>query len=164
MTVTFKVTVTSLLGQYNKAMNAHRKQIEALCRENQVRLMYVFGSRAGEVWALLNGDEKSLPKSASDVDIAVLPAAALTLDQKVNLALALEKIFEVERVDLVSLADADPFLAANIIRGERLYASDSYQADEYDLFVLRRAGDLAEMERERMALVLREEPPKYDAR
>jgi len=145
-------------------MNAHKEQIEALCRENRLRLMYVFGSRAGEVWALFNGDGKSLPKSASDVDIAVLPAAALTVDQKVTLALALEKLFDVERVDLVSLAEADPFLAANVIRGERLYAFDAYEADEYDLYVLRRAGDLAEIERERMALVLREEYPKYDAR
>ena len=128
-------------------MNVHREQIEALCRENRLQLMYVFGSRAAEVWALLNGDEKSLPKSASDVDIGILPAAALTLEQKINLALALEKIFDIERVDLISLAEADPFLAANIIRGERLYAFDAYDADEYDLYVLRRAGDLAEVER-----------------
>ena len=63
----------------------------------------------------------------------------------------------------VALAEADPFLAANIIRGERLYALDPDEADEYELYVLRRAGDLAELERERMALILHEEPPKYDA-
>ena len=28
-------------------------------------------------------------------------------------------------------------------------------ADEYDLFVLRRAGDLAEIERERMAMIFK---------
>ncbi|MGC1378097.1 MAG: HepT-like ribonuclease domain-containing protein, partial [Anaerolineales bacterium] len=151
------------LRRYNQSMNARREQIEALCRENRLRLMYVFGSRAGEVWALLNGDGKSLPQSASDVDIAVLPAAALTVDQKVTLALALEKLFDVERVDLVSLAQADPFLAVNAIRGKRLYAFDAYEADEYDLYVLRRAGDLAEVERARMALALRDEAPQYVA-
>jgi hypothetical protein len=70
---------------------------------------------------------------------------------------ALEDLFGVARVDLVILREADPFLAANIVRGERLYALDPYAADEYDLYVLRRAGDLAPLERERMALILGEE-------
>ena len=148
---------------YNKRMNTLREQIEALCQENHIQLMYVFGSRAGEVLALLQGKQKSLAKSTSDVDIAILTRLTLTFDQKVGLALALEAIFAVERVDLVFLRDADPFLAANIIRGERLYALDPDDADEYDLFVLRRAGDLAEMERERIALILHEEPTAYDA-
>jgi hypothetical protein len=68
----------------------------------------------------------------------------------------LEDFLGVSRVDLVSLPEADPFLAANIIRGERLCARDTYLADEYDLYILRRAGDLAPLERERMALILRE--------
>jgi hypothetical protein len=59
-------------------------------------------------------------------------------------------------VDLVVLGEADPFVAAEVIRGERLYAHDEYTADEYDLYVLRRAGDLAPLERERIALVLQE--------
>jgi hypothetical protein len=63
----------------------------------------------------------------------------------------------VNRVDLVSLPDADPFLAANIIRGERLFANDSYLADEYDLYILRRAGDLIPLERERQSLILGEQ-------
>jgi hypothetical protein len=62
------------------------------------------------------------------------------------------------RVDLVFLSGANPFVAAEIIRGERLFASDSHEADEYELYVLRRAGDLAPLERERMAVVLGEPP------
>jgi hypothetical protein len=60
------------------------------------------------------------------------------------------------RVDLVVLQEADPFLAVEIIRGERLYVRDEYEADEYDLYILRRAGDLAPLERERQALILGE--------
>jgi hypothetical protein len=52
------------------------------------------------------------------------------------------------------LPEADPFLAANVIRGERLFADDRYLADLYDLYVLRRAGDLVPLERERQALIL----------
>jgi hypothetical protein len=59
-------------------------------------------------------------------------------------------------VDLVILSEADPFVAAEVIRGERLFADDTRLADEYELYILRRAGDLVSLERERMALVLRE--------
>jgi hypothetical protein len=53
------------------------------------------------------------------------------------------------------LDEADPFLAANIIRGERLFAANSDSADEYDLYVLRRAGDFVPLERERIAMILK---------
>lgn len=93
---------------------------------------------------------------AHDVDIGIksLPAYQLTVRQKVELALALETLFNIPRVDVVSLEEADPFLAVNIIRGERLYAADSYAADEYELYILRRAGDLAPFERVRMNMIL----------
>lgn len=143
---------------------AARRQIERLCREYGVNILYVFGSRAGEVQALIEGRIPALAPGGSDVDIAILSAAPLSLDRKVSLMQALETIFNVPRVDLVTLADADPFLAANAIRGARLYADDTYLADEYDLYVLRRAGDLAELERERMALILHEKRGEYDAR
>lgn len=94
--------------------------------------------------------------AAHDVDIGIksLPAHQLTFRQKVELAMAVEALFTVPRVDVVSLEDADPFLAVNIIRGERLYAADSYVADEYELYILRRAGDLAPFERIRMNMIL----------
>ena len=68
--------------------------------------------------------------------------------------MALEDLFSVNRVDLVSLPEADPFLAANIIRGERIFSKDTYLADEYDLYILRRAGDLIPLERERIDLIM----------
>lgn len=144
-------------------MSSFGQPIEELCQENQIRLLYVFGSRAVEVLALLKGEQEALSDAPGDLDLAVLTELRLTAAEKVRLTLALEQIFDVERVDLIALAEADPFLAANIIRGERLYALDPHEADEYELYVLRRAGDLADLERERMALILHEEPPKYDA-
>ena len=71
--------------------------------------------------------------------------------------MALEDLFLVSRVDLVIITETDPFLAANIIRGERLFSRNAYLADEYDLYVLRRAGDLVPLERERIALIMGEE-------
>jgi len=130
-----------------------------LCQEFQASILYAFGSRACEVQEWLEGKRASLPAGPVDVDVGVKPAQGvrLSIHDKVRLALALEDLLGVARVDLVSLSDADPFLAANVIRGERLYVRDGYEADEYELYVLRRAGDLAPLERERMALILGEE-------
>ncbi len=137
-------------------MNPRRMALAALCSKYHVDILYSFGSRAKEIQSWLNGELDSLPAGPSDVDIGVKPAAgsAFSVHDKVHLAVALEDLLGVWRVDLVSFRDADPFLAANIVRGERLYARDETEADEYDLYILRRAGDLAPLERERMALIL----------
>ena len=98
--------------------------------------------------------------TSSDVDVGVwaVPGVNWSITQKVALAIALEDLFGCSRVDLVVLAEVDPFVAAEAVRGYRLYARDEHAANEYELYVLRRAGDLAPLERERMALVLGEAP------
>lgn len=60
------------------------------------------------------------------------------------------------KVDLVDMGRAKPFLALAIVEGERIYERDAYRCDTFDLYVLRRAGDLAYFERERRRLVLEE--------
>ena len=143
--------------------NKRSQSLAVICREFSIQILYAFGSRAKETRQWLDETLDKLSPSLSDLDVGVKPAtpAGLTAREKVLLALALEELFGISRVDLVSIPEADPFLAANIIRGERLYADDSYLADEYDLYILRRAGDLAPLERERQALILGEE---YDIR
>lgn len=118
--------------------------------------MYAFGSRGMEALRAVKNNAYQMPASASDLDIGVLTQSPLSVEKKVELGLALEDIFGVQRVDLSVLQEVDAFLAVNIIRGERLYAKDDYLADEYELFVLRRAGDLAEFERQRIAMILQE--------
>lgn len=137
-------------------MNTRFAQLQQICTQFGVALLYVFGSRAQEVLNWLEMRQSTLLPGPPDVDIGVkaLTGTKWTVDDKVELALALEALLGVYRVDLVALEDADPFLAANIIRGERLFTVDDEQADEYDLYVLRRAGDLAPLQRERIALVL----------
>ncbi len=131
-------------------------RLASLCQKFGVEILYAFGSRAQEVWEWTLGQRERLAPGPSDVDIGAKPApqAAFGLRQQVEFSLALEELLGVEQVDVVSLREADPFLAANIIRGERLYARDPDQADEYELYILRRAGDLAPLERERLRLIL----------
>ena len=132
------------------------QRLSRLAEKYKLSVIYAFGSRSKEALNFISGRNRILDFKGADLDIGVLPQTKgkLTVHQKVDLAADLEDLFEAHRVDLVSLPEADPFLAANIIRGERLYCREETEADEYELYVLRRAGDLAPLERERMALVL----------
>lgn len=135
-------------------MTERVEALAQLCRQFEIEIAYAFGSRASEVEEWPTGMRPRLSPGPSDVDIGVkvVPGTVLSVHEKVRLAL--EDLLGVPRVDLVCLSVADPFVAVNIVRGVRLYARDPYQADEYELYILRRAGDLAPLERERMTLIL----------
>ncbi len=135
-----------------------QENIKALCEEFGIEILYAFGSRSKEVSEFLSG-KSDLSGSGSDVDIGVRPKQEkrLSVEEKVLLALRLEEMLGVKRVDLVILPEADPFLAAEIIRGERLFTNNEMEADEYDLYILRCAGDQIPLERERERLIFGEE-------
>jgi hypothetical protein len=78
----------------------------------------------------------------------------MSVDSLVNLADELERCLNVPRVDVVLLPTANPFLALDVIRGELLYCADSDAQAEYEIYVLRRAGDLAPFQRRRQELAL----------
>jgi uncharacterized protein len=137
-------------------MSTRFQKIEHICENYQIRVFYVFGSRGVELSQALQDDSIQLAKSPSDLDFGVLTHLPFSIENKVNLTLELETLFGLSDIDLFILQEVDAFLAANIIRGERVFADDSYLADEYELFVLRRAGDLAELERQRMTAILQE--------
>ena len=147
------------MGVQQGAATSRTEALARICETFRVDILYAFGSRAEEVREWLAGDRVTLSPDPSDVDIGVrpVPGVRLSVYDKVRLTQALEDLLGVGRVDLVVLPEADPFVAANVIRGERLYARDEDDADEYDLYILRRAGDLAPLERERLALILGEE-------
>jgi hypothetical protein len=92
------------------------------------------------------------------VDVAVQPARGHSLDaqDRVRLTLELEDLFGAPRVDLVVLSEARPFLAVDVIRGELLYTSNPDAQAEHELYVLRRAADLAPFEQERIRMILEE--------
>ncbi len=132
-----------------------------ICRRHGVRSLYLFGSRARESVEWLRGDRPLMAAGGSDLDVAVLPDPARWWDiqAKVRFAAQLEGFFGVGRVDLGVLPEMDPFVVAEAIDGERVFAQDSDLADEYELYVLRRAADLAPFERHRINVILgREEP------
>ena len=141
-------------------MKSLEKKLNAVAEDFHLDAVYLFGSRAREAADRLHerNIEEGAQVTASDLDIGVKPLSGVRFSakEKSQLACVLEDLFSVSRVDLVVLPEADPFLAANAIRGERVFYRDSDRADEYDLYILRRAGDLAPLERERIAMILEE--------
>lgn len=137
------------------------KRIAALCEQHHIVSLYVFGSQARSLYESVSSGAAPALSTGHDVDIGVRlqPEYQITTRQKVELTQKLESLIGAERVDLVFLDEVDPFLAANVIRGERLYTAHSHASDEYELYVLRRAGDLAPYERERIRLILKDESP-----
>ena len=138
---------------------AVQEQLREICDRHRIDLVYAFGSRACEVRDFLYGIGKIDKGTTSDVDIGIkasLKHGAMSVREKVEVATEMEDLLGLGRVDLVILSEADPFLAANIVRGERIFANDAYAADEYELYILRRAGDLAPLERERLSMVFKE--------
>lgn len=74
--------------------------------------------------------------------------------ERVRLMAALEDLFGVGRVDLVVLPESSAFLALDIIRGELVFDRNPDRTAAFELYVMRRAGDLIPYQRERMDRVL----------
>lgn len=132
--------------------------LAALAEEFGLADVYVFGSRAADFVQDADARADRPPAIEPDLDIGVRPVRGqqLSARRRAELVVALEDLFDVPRVDLVVVPEAPPFLALAVISGELIYCRDSTDQAEYELYVLRRAGDLAPFERERRAHILGE--------
>jgi predicted nucleotidyltransferase len=138
-------------GQYGSLRN----RLESFCRGYKIDVLYVFGSRTAEIRGAMEIDRfESGPSSDVDIAVRLTGGRTLSIREKAELGVALENLLGVDRVDVVLLSEVDPFLAVNIIRGERLFCRDDYASDEYELYVLRRAGDLVRFEQLRIERIM----------
>jgi predicted nucleotidyltransferase len=119
-----------------------RLAVEVAAAEPRIVGLYVFGSHA-----------KGEAHERSDVDLGVLFAEKVAPEEVFRLELRFEERLG-RPVDLVDAGSCDAYLALAIIRGERIFCTDSTRCDEFDLYVMRRAADLASFERERRRLAL----------
>ena len=157
--VKYRVPDITVNHTIESEMNGLQEQLCEICDRHDIDLVYAFGSRAGEVRIAIYGIGKMDKTTKADVDIGIKASPkrrAMSVREKVEIASEIENLLGVERVDLVILSEADPFLAANIVRGERIFSRDPYSAEEYELYILRRAGDLAPLERERLSMIFAE--------
>ena len=131
-----------------------KEKIITLAKKYRLRIIYAFGSRAKEALNVIEGSMDSLPCTSSDLDIGVKPERLLTVEEKVEIALFFEDLFNVSRVDVVVLPDAPVFLALEIVIGEILYSQDDTYEAEYQLYIMRMAADLLPYEREKQKMIM----------
>src|SRR5512139_3701024 len=110
-----------------------KEKIKFLATKYDLQIIYAFGSRAKDVLNMIEGRMVTLPCTSSDLDIGVKPGRPLTVEEKVEIAIFFEDLFNVHRVDVVVLPEAPVFLALEIVCGELLYAQDAVHEAEYQL-------------------------------
>lgn len=110
--------------------------------ETTLRAAYVFGSVS-----------QGQATPSSDVDLGLLFEERTALPALLRIQSTLEEALGAP-TDVVDLGSASAFLALDIIKGRRIYCHDDDAVDEFELYVLRRAGDLAPFERIRRAHLL----------
>ena len=139
-------------------MSKFQEKIREIAGRFRVRDLYVFGSRADEIAKVVQGRREGIEPSPSDADFGVRfqPGAPPDVQATVRLTQALEDLFGAQRADLVDLAEAPAVVALEVIRGELLYTSDPLAQAEHELFVLRRAADLAPFRRDHVRQILRD--------
>jgi uncharacterized protein len=135
-------------------MPGMKEKIGQVAAEYGLQIIYAFGSRAKEALAVVEGRIERLSSTPSDLDIGVKPERPLTVEEKVEIAIFFEDLFDLPRVDVVVLPEAPVSLAVEIVIGEILYARDSTYEAEYQLYIMRMAADLLPYEKEKQKMIL----------
>jgi len=131
-----------------------KEKIAQMAAKYGLQVIYAFGSRAKEALEAVEGRREGLSSSPSDLDIGVKAEGPLTVEEKVEIAIFFEDLFDLPRVDVVVLPEAPVSLAVEIVLGEILYASDSTYEAEYQLHIMRMAADLLPYERAKQEMIL----------
>jgi predicted nucleotidyltransferase len=131
-----------------------KEKIAQMAGQYGLQIIYAFGSRAKEALEAVEGRLDRLSPTPSDLDIGVKPEKRLTVEEKVEIAIFFEDLFDLSRVDVAVLPEGPVSLAAEIVTGEILYARNSTYEAEYQLYIMRMAADLLPYEREKQKTIL----------
>jgi predicted nucleotidyltransferase len=131
-----------------------KEKIGQMAAKYGLQIIYAFGSRAKEAKEAAEGRIERFSSTPSDLDIGVKPERPLAVQEKVEIAIFFEDLFDLPRVDVVVLPEAPASLAAEIVLGEILYARDSTFEAEYQLYIMRMAADLLPYERAKQKMIL----------
>ena len=135
-------------------MNEIKEQIRDIAARYGLQIIYAFGSRGREALDLVEARIKHFSSAPSDLDIGVKPGRSLTVQEKVEIAIFIEDLFEVNKVDLIVLPEAPVSVAFEIVTGEILYMDDPVHEAEYQLYIMRLAADLLPYERMKQETVM----------
>lgn len=124
-----------------------QSRLADVCRQHGVLACYLFGSRADDGKALLDGVASGSP--GSDLDVGVLFETGQLPPPRVlaRLQVALEDIFAPLRVDLVPLDRVDPLFQFAAICGHRVAEIDASRTSRTELRIMRTAAELLPVQR-----------------
>jgi hypothetical protein len=108
-----------------------KEKIAQMAGQYGLQIIYAFGSRAKETLEAVEGRLDRLSPTPSDLDIGVKPERRLTVEEKVEIAIFFEDLFDLPRLDVAVLPEAPVSLAVEIVIGEILYARGSTYEAEY---------------------------------
>lgn len=130
----------------NKDEGLRQRLREYFASREEVRLAYLFGSRAGGKTGPL-----------SDFDFGVLLTDDADPDARYHLAGELAGLLGVPRVDVIPLEKAPIELAYNVVAtGERLYEQDVATRVDFEAKVLSKYGDYLPVLRRQREEIIRE--------
>lgn len=92
------------------------KKLREIAEKYNLKLLLLFGSRVGN---------KKFLREESDFDVAYLPKKDLDLTKEAKLICDLTPIFRSEKIDLVSLKKALPFLLYSIFQNCQVLYTDN---------------------------------------
>lgn len=123
-----------------------RRRLDEICQEFELLAVYLFGSRADDGLAVLEG--RTVDREGSDLDVGlVFRSRNVPVERLGPLQVELEEVFAPLRVDLVPLQRVDALFQFEAVDGHRVAAPDEVAADYYELHVMRRAAELLPIER-----------------
>jgi predicted nucleotidyltransferase len=119
------------------------KKIENLCKKHNVALCYLFGSRAEEGLALLEGKNVEIADPESDIDFAVLfeTPPKNPLEAYASLSLDLLDLTHPFKADLLFLHEVDHLIQLEAIKGISLFALNNELKEKYEEEVMMMASD-----------------------
>lgn len=125
---------------------SRRAMLNAAAEEQGVLAVYLFGSRADDGLAMLQGG--AVDAKGSDLDVGVVFESRVDFGALATLQVAMEDVFEPLRVDLVPLQRVDAIFQFHAVDGHLVFARDETKVNLYELEVMRRAAELVPIQRE----------------
>jgi uncharacterized protein len=118
--------------------------IRTLAEENNLLLIYLFGSQAEKGRKYLQGEDIE-PDEFSDLDIAVAfekPPSKAMMTYGI-LYREFSKTFDPFTIDLVFMHEQNILFQYEILKGARIYEKDESFADEFEEMIMKRSEDLS---------------------
>ena len=125
---------------------SRRAMLNAACEKHGILAVYLFGSRADDGLAILEG--RAIEAKGSDLDVGVVfESGGIDFGVLATLQVALEDAFEPLRVDLVPIQRVDAIFQFHAVDGHLVFARDETKVNLYELEVMRRAAELVPIQR-----------------